>query len=69
MIIYKTRGKMDITRMGGSVDLILWLTIWRDHIDSVIKNTYMRIPSYEKDKTFPNIYKHRDRHTKPSQKD
>lgn len=42
MIIYKTTRKMDILKEWGICkrNPLMWLTIWRPHIDSLLKNTY-----------------------------
>lgn len=44
MIIYKTRGIMENHKEWSicKINPLMWLTIWREHIDSVLKNTYMK---------------------------
>lgn len=44
MIIYRTTQKMDSLKEWGicKINPLMWLTIWREHIDSLINNTYKK---------------------------
>lgn len=44
MIIYKTKQKMGDLKEWGicKINPLMWLTIWRDHINSLVNNTYKK---------------------------
>lgn len=65
MILYRTTQKMESLKEWGicKINPLMWLTIWREHINSLVNNTYKKSLIVTRKPKRSRIYSHDDSDT------